>query len=296
LTVTASQNLAGVALEHNTQEDHATVLQATRGFTTGDGDTTLNAPINKNNYYGRFTGIQVQNISGRAVDMYVNYVENYEIATQHTPGCPGGTASDHALNVPDGTSHTFSSNGLHNGCFASATITASGKVVAIVNEEFTSNYLSSNPGHAEEDTSYAALRDLSATANLSAPLFKEDSYGNGTGLSIENVGTVDATNVVIILKGPTGTYKSNSISSSHGKAYVAFDLRLKPGSFWHGTPLTPTALGCQNNTTGCGTNGVFSVIVNSDQKIVAIANEAAYPPLTPLIPMDESNYEAFNLP
>jgi hypothetical protein len=161
LTVTASQNLAGVALEHNTQEDHATVLQATRGFTTGDSDTTLYAPINKNNYYGRFTGLQVQNVSGNLVDMNVTY-------KGAGGSCPSGTFADSASGVANGASHTFPSKELPDG---------------------------------------------SATANLSAPLFKEDSYGNGTGLSIENVGAVDATNVVITLTGPTGNKSLCSPSS-----------------------------------------------------------------------------------
>jgi hypothetical protein len=39
VTVTSSQPLAGVALEHMTMEDHATVLQATRGFIDSDADT-----------------------------------------------------------------------------------------------------------------------------------------------------------------------------------------------------------------------------------------------------------------
>jgi hypothetical protein len=47
LTVTSSQLLAGIALEHFTGEDHATVLQATRGFIGSDADSMLYAPINK---------------------------------------------------------------------------------------------------------------------------------------------------------------------------------------------------------------------------------------------------------
>jgi hypothetical protein len=74
------------------------------------------------------------------------------------------------------------------------------------------------------------------------------------------------------------------------------DLRLKPASFWDGTTLTPAVLGCQNRTTGCGANGVFSVIVTSDQNVVGVANESTYPIQTPRINQDKSNYEAFNLP
>jgi hypothetical protein len=65
LKVTSSQPLAGIALEHLTGEDHATVLQATRGFTNSDANAHLYAPINKNNSYYRFTGLQVQNADTR---------------------------------------------------------------------------------------------------------------------------------------------------------------------------------------------------------------------------------------
>jgi hypothetical protein len=65
LKVTSSQPLAGIALEHFTGELHATVLQATRGFTNSDANAHLYAPINKNNSYYRFTGLQVLNADTR---------------------------------------------------------------------------------------------------------------------------------------------------------------------------------------------------------------------------------------
>jgi hypothetical protein len=297
LTVTASQNLAGIALEHLVQEDHATLLQATRGFTSSDFATTVYAPINKNNYYHRFTGLQVQNVSSQSVTLNVTYKATSENANppNNPLGCQGGTYSDSAT-VASGSSYTFNSTKLPDNCFASATIVATGgNVVAVVNEAFMQSWLNDHPGHANEATAYNAIPNGSVSKNLSVPLFKEDSYSKSTGLSIENVGAVKATNVVITLKGPTGTYVSNPISIDPGSAYVAIDLRLKPSAFWNGTALNPTVLGCQNNTTGCGANGVFSVIVNSDQNIVGVANESTYPIDYPRINQDKSNYEAFNL-
>jgi hypothetical protein len=295
LTVTASQNLAGIALEHYTLEDHATVLQATRGLTDNDRDTTLYAPINKNYRYNRFTGLTVQNAGSGSITISVTYSFDYD---QYCPY--SGSVTVNTSYVASGASVTFPSSAFPSGCFATAKITASGgsdpKIVAIVNEAFTGAFLATNPNHAQEMTSYNAIPGNFATKKLSVPLFKEDSYSKSTGLSIQNVGTVRATNVVITLKGPTGTYISNPLSIDPGKAYVALDLRLKPGSFWNGTALTPAVLGCQDNTTGCGTNGVFSVIVTSDQNIVGVANESTYPNMAPRINQDKSNYEAFNLP
>jgi hypothetical protein len=289
LTVSSAQPLAGTALEHNTQETSATLLQATRGFSSADYDTKVYAPINKNNYFGRFTGLQVQNVSGGPVNMNVSYV------AQAAGTCPGGTFSDSATGVAPGASHTFPSTKLPDGCFASATVTASGDVVAVVNEAYTGAYLAAHPGTSQEATSYGALPNNAATQVISLPLFKEDAYSKGTGLSIQNVGSVKATNVVITLKGPTGTYVSNPLSIDPGAAYIAIDLRLKGASFWNGTALDPTVLGCVNTTTGCGANGTFGVVVTADQPVVAIANESTYPNTAPRIHQDKSNYEGFNL-
>jgi hypothetical protein len=297
LTVTSSQALTGISLEHSTGELHTTLLQATRGFTSDDYDTKIYAPINKNNYYHRFTGLQVQNVSGGQVNINVKYVATPEAANppNNPLGCPGGTYTDSATVAP-GSSYTFNSTKLPDNCYASATITASNNVVAVVNEAYMQPWLDANPGQANEVTAYNAIPNRSATYILSVPLFKEDSYSKGTGLGIQNVGAVRATNVVITLTGPTGTYVSNPISIDPGSTYVAIDLRLKPSTFWFGIALNPTVLGCQNNTTGCGANGVFSVRVSSDQNIVGVANESTYPFTAPLIHQDKSNYEAFDLP
>jgi hypothetical protein len=302
LTVTSSQPLAGIALEHKTMEDHATVLQSTHGFTTNDYDTIVYAPINKNDYYHRFTGLRVQNVSSGPVDMTVTYVAPYAAPTQNNPnGCQGGTFTDHATGVAPNTSYTFvqpNTTHLPVGCFGSATVKATGgNVVAVVNEAFMPPWLNDHPGHANEATAYNAIPNKFATTKLSVPLYKEDSYSKDTAISIENVGAAPATNVVITLKGPTGTYTSNPLSIDTGAAYVAMDLRFKPISFWkNGIAPTPTVLGCQNTTTGCGANGVFSVIVTSDQNIVGVTNESTYPITAPRINQDKSNYEAFNLP
>lgn len=295
LTVSSAQPLAGTVLEHETSAQDPVVLQATRAFSAADYDKTLFAPINKNSYYGRFTGLQVQNVSSGPVSIDVKYVAKAEAATGSNPnGCPGGTFQDHASGVAAGASHTFPSSVLPAGCFAAATITASDNVVAIVNEEFTSNFLTANPGRAPEDTAYQAAALKNATTVISLPLYKEDAYSNGTGISVQNVGSTQATNVVLTFKSPAGTFTSKPQTIAPGAALIVLDERNNPG-FWAGTAMTAAGLGCQPTTTGCGQNGTMGVIVTSDQPVVAIANEATYPFTNPLIHGDEGNYEGFNL-
>ena len=285
MTVTSAQPLAGSVLEHKTSENPATLLQATRGFTSTDSDTTVYAPIIKNSFYNRFTGLQVQNTGGSAINITVTY-------KSPIPGC---SVTDSATNVPAGASHTFVHlPGLTNlpiSCLASAKVVGTGPVVAIVNESYLSSYVAS--GHSQESTTYSAAPDSSKTVKLSAPLYKENSYNKGTGLQVQNVGSSNATNVVLAFSGPTGTYTTNSQTIAAGSSLTFVNVRNKPASFWNGTAMTPAALGC--TASGCGSNGVFGVTITADQPVVAIANESTYPFTAPLISQDKNNYEGFNL-
>lgn len=282
LTVTSAQPLAGVVLEHGT-EDPARIVQATRGFVPDDADTTAYAPIIKNTYYNRFTGLQVQNVSGSDVDVTVNYASS----------C--GSFTDSTTGLGDGESFTFvhlgTATNLPAGCLASATVEATGDVVAIVNESYVAAYLTG--GRNQESVTYSALADSAATAKISAPLFKEDSYSKGTGLQVQNVGTVTATDVVLVFSGAAGTFTSVAQEIGPGGSMTFVDVRNKATSFWDGTAMTPAALGC--TASGCAANGVFGVTVTSDQPVVAIANESTYPFTAPRISQDKNNYEGFNL-
>jgi putative intracellular protease/amidase len=293
LTVTSTQPLAGVCLEHKTTESNATVLQATRAFTSNDYDTKVYIPSNKQNFYGRFSGIQVQNVSGAPIDVNVTYIQSLNAGT----GCPGGTKTDSTTNLANGASWTFLSTAqLDNGCFASATVEATGDVVALVNESFLQSWLDTHPDVYQQSTSYGGIAAVSGTTVVSLPMFKENSYAKGTGVSLQNIGDAEATNVVISFIGPTGTYTLLPQTIGMGASIVLTDVRNRTD--WSGTPMTPTALGCSPdplNTTGCGANGLFGVIVEADQPVVAIANESTYPFAAPLIKQDKNNYEGFNL-
>jgi hypothetical protein len=284
MKVSSTTSLAGVVLEHKTTENPGTLLQATRGFASGDADDLVFAPIIKNNYYDRFTGLQVQNVNASGnVDITVTY--------SAVDGC-SGTFTDSATGVAPGTSHTFvhlTATDLPSGCLATAKVEVTGgNVVAIVNESFV-------PGYAgtQQSTTYSALPDVSATTKVSVPLYKEYSYGKWTGLQVQNVGSATASNVVLTFSGPTGTYVSNPLTIAPSAGVTFVDVRLKPATFWNGTAMTPTALGC--TASGCAGNGVFGVTVTADQNVVAIANESPYPFAATLVNQDKNNYEGFNL-
>jgi hypothetical protein len=295
---------AGIALEHLTGEDHATVLQATRGFTDSVANATLYAPINKNYRYNRFTGLQVQNVGQYSVNIMVTYFYN-----QDSRCTSSGSINDSKSNVAPGASVTFSSSVFPTGCFASTKIVATGNsplIVGIVNESFTGQYIATHPGHAQEATAYAAIPQSPFINHhiLSVPLFKEDSYSKATGVSVQNIGSQPA-HLVATFKNSSQTFITNYIIINPNQAIVLQDMRLldsNPPSWWRGwdtsggkPAMNPTTLGC--NANGCGANGVFSVILNSinNYPIVAVANESTYPIDAPRINQDKSNYEAFSL-
>ncbi len=284
LTVTSSQPLAGVVSEHGSEQP-AVLLQSTRAFAPADGNVKAYAPIIKNEFFNRFTGLQVQNVSAAAITIDVTY--NGSGGT-----CAGQTFTNQATNVAAGASFTFvhlvgqAGNTMPAGCLASATITATGgNIVAIVNEAFTAAFLNGGGnGGRQEATTYSAFAASAATTTVKAPLYKENSFNKGTGLQVQNVGTANATNVVVTFVGSGGTYVTNPQTISAGGALTLAEMYKKPAMF-NGTPI-PADIN--------GAAGVFGVTVTSDQPVVAIANESTYPFNASSIQQDKNNYEAFN--
>ncbi|MBI3960091.1 MAG: hypothetical protein HY328_14860 [Chloroflexi bacterium] len=284
LTVTSSQPLAGVVSEHGSEQP-AVLLQSTRAFAPQDGNAKAYAPIIKNEYFNRFTGLQVQNISAATITIDVTY--NGSGGT-----CAGQIFTNQAANVAAGASATFvhlvgqAGNTMPAGCLASATINATGgNIVAIVNEAFTSAFLAGGGnGGRQEATTYAAFPASAATTTVKAPLFKEKSYDKLTGLQVQNVGSVDATNVIATFVGPGGTYTTNPLTIKAGSGLTIIEMYKHPELF-NGTPIPADIKDAA---------GVFGVTITSDQSIVAIANESTYPFGASPLQQDKNNYEAFN--
>jgi hypothetical protein len=276
ITSVASQPLAGTVLEYTVGETVATALKGTRGFTAADFDTKAYAPVVKKNSFGRFTGVQVQNVSSSPITVTIDYVGT-------RPSCRGVTTQDVRTNVLPGTSTTVvqlsSGSNFTDQCTGSATITASGNFVAVVNED-------NMTGSPKSGAVYFAIPDHSATTKLSAPLFKNNRFGFDTGFQIQNVGGATATNVVATFacKGNNSTNTPfTAVSNPQTIASGAAKLFFKPydsqqSDFTAANPFSLTGANC-------------GVTVTSDQKIVAIANET---PRTAGA-LDDNNYEGFNL-
>jgi hypothetical protein len=277
MQATSGQPLAGTVMEYTVGEAVATVLQGTRGFTTNDFDNKAYAPVVKNNRFGRFTGIQVQNVSGGSINVTISYKGT-------SSNCSALTATDTFNGLANNASKTFvnltGQSNFQNNCTGSATISATGDFVAIVNE-------ANMTGSPTAGITYSAIPDSLATTKVSAPLFKDRRFGFSSGLQIQNVGASTANNVVATFtcKGNGGantpfTAISNPRVIASQGAYLFFRPASMPaGTFTGGNPFS-----LQN--ANCG------VTVTSDQPIVAIINET---PDTAGA-LDDNNYEAFNLP
>ena len=277
LTVTSAQPMAGVVMEHSTTDATAVALFGTRGFTANDFDTTAYAPVIKNEFYGQFTGLQVQNVSGGDIDITVTYI------VAQGPNA-GETITQEATGVADGESHTFvqldAVDGgvgtyLDAGDLAGATVTATGDFVAIVNEQNSA---------ASVGITYSAMPDGSASQMVSVPLFKDYFYGSSSGLQIQNVGSAEASATATFActteGGATSTSVSDPFSIAAGETFL----------FYH-----PSEAG----QAGADLFGSFpsesncSVTIEADQNIVAIVNEQGVEANAGNL--DNNNYEGFNL-
>jgi len=276
LSVVGDQPLAGVVMEHDTSASVATVLNSTRGFTSASFDTKAYAPVVKNGWYGRFTGLQIQNTSGSPISMTVTYAG--------TGGdCAGNTYEDSATNVADGTSQTFVHLGttgtdLPEECVGTATIEATGNFVAIVNEQETT-------GSPKAGITYSAINDSATTTKVSVPLFKDGYYGALTGLQIQNIGAVATTSWTATFNctdTSSGTFTAISSDAKTGQIQpgAAYLFYSPSGAdlFTAGNPFVSSSVNC-------------AVTIVADQPIVAIVNEAP----TVAGNLDDNNYEGFNL-
>lgn len=273
----SSARLAGAVLEHFHIESVATILQATRGFTEADFDDKVFAPVIKNSRFNRFTGLQIQNVTAGAIDITVTY-------TGSAGDCAGNSYTDTATGVAAGASHTFvhlaGRTTLPENCTASATVTATGNVVAIVNESFVSAFVGA--GNSQRSTTFSAMPEAGATTKISVPLYKDNRFNKITGLQIQNIGSA-AANITASFScqgGATFTATSSPQSVAAGGAVLFFRPSNQADKFPGGSPFS-------SDNVNCG------VTVTSDQNIVAIANESVTPESG--FQQDNNNYEGFNL-
>jgi hypothetical protein len=283
LIVTSDVLMAGVVMEHATAQNPAKVVYATRGFTADEFDNRAYAPVIKDMYYGAFTGIQVQNVNEiGAIDVKITYhvtagPHKGEVITQTKTGIPAGTSYTFVQLTPPPNESPLPMENL-----ASAIIEAKGgEFVAVVNEDAADH---------SSGIAYSAIPESKTTSRISAPLFKDYYYGATSGLQIQNVGMVTATNVLArfdceVAQGESFVARSNPQVVGPGSA-VLFYHPFEREDLFTGTLLFKA------ERANC------AVTVTSDQEVVAIVNEMGVNDGYGMnfYGVDDNNYEGFNLP
>lgn len=263
-------NIAGVVVEHpHNPSGPAEFVLSTRGFAPDEADEKVGAPIIKNDYFGRTTGLQVQNAGTSATQVSAVF--------RGSDGpCAGQSYNGASVTLQPGEGYTYhpgrgNMGGFPAGCFGSAIVTASagGKLVATVNE---------SGGTPPKKTMYSAFGKKNATAKVALPLVKEEYFGRTTGVAIANLGDVETTVTAVynVQGGSAVTLTPQTIPPGGSIALV--QVNRNPAKYG------AAAAGL------FGKNTAVVVTSNNGQPIVAIAQERALDGS-----VDIKNYEGFNL-
>jgi hypothetical protein len=272
LSVVATGNIAGVALEYVDGQSPATRVQAASMFGTEDvGDTAL-CPTIKNDFAGnhRTTGVTVANTSAAAVNVTGEFTVAQGTSAVGTKFTQGPVA------IPAGKSFVFgalqgTAGGLPAGNLASAKFTSSAPGIVAVTAETNIS------GSPVKQTTYTCFNPANATAKVAAPVVKRDFGNNTTGITVQNANTTGAVTV-------SATYSCNSGANTYGPV-TSTSLNPGDGFTFFQPAAVPAGNLCAVTLDGGGAN-----------KIVAIVNESSDGfPGTPQFLLNTKNYEGFNL-
>jgi hypothetical protein len=278
MTLTSAQPIAGAMLEHEHSASVGTVLQGSSGFAPAELGQVAYCPTIKKAYFGRSSGLQVQNAHNAAQTVTVTFIASN--GTEYVSTDPD------LVNLAPGASTTLLDDPIlpASGVLVAATIEgASGPVAAIVNE----SQLPLPPGVAQTSTTYNCQSANTASTTLSYPAYKEGWFGRTTAIQIQNVGGANATNVVLKFTDNLGNVRQTNAQTVNAGASSVFLCVSANAGLWSGPSLAGSTLS--------------GVIVTSDQPIIAVANEASWGSLSPCTPnngagsFDKSTSNAFNL-
>jgi hypothetical protein len=171
VVVSSDQSIAAIVNQNTT--GGAIYNGSYTGFTAGSDSFYL--PVILKNFYGYYTEISVQNAAGSPVNVTVTY---------STPGC-----SDSRANLPVGTAVRFDNRQTCSGGLSSngsASISATGPVVAVVNQISTS-------GNKEQ--TYNGFSPADGASTLYAPIALFQYYGFTSAFQVQNIsgGPMDIT-------------------------------------------------------------------------------------------------------
>lgn len=274
--------IVGSVIEHPTSGTAAYAL-STRGSAPAEADTTVFAPVIKNDFSGGTTALVIQAVGG---DVTVDVDFSRTNSIPDTLTCNGTTSgvsiSEGATVVVGGPNDLNLPASFANGCFGSAVVTVaggSGQVVATVNEV-------SGLGRAV----YSGFPQSAASQSVAVPLVKEEFFNGRTAVVVQAVGDSGTTTKITANYVTSGGAASTCTSSSpcgvvpanggagddstNGGAAVNFRQLNNFSSQYTASTLPPV-----------GTNNAVTV-ASDTLPVVVIAQEA-------VTGLDVKNYEGF---
>jgi hypothetical protein len=321
---TNDQPLAGVVFEDYKDASPATYTKVTRGFGTGDYDTTFYAPAVKYQYpdgsgatspnKSKWSGLVVHNADTVQVTVNITYTL---VARNGNPAHPDvGNKYYHNAVLDPGESAFFlfhtglnPAPGTQERDLLSAEIGATGNIVAVVNEE--GDYAIAG---TRDYALYSAMPKRSAANRFSAPAYKEQYNGKFHGVVTMNVGdsaAVFTATLTVVGRGVGYTGVMNAGDSVRIKTSspvppggsVTFFMVCQDyfNQFTDLTGDTHQMADLCSGPAGAPTGGVNTgLIVESSQPIVVLANEEVLWYVNPAnvgdgYGEDASNYEGFPL-
>ena len=139
----------------------------------------------------------------------------------------------------------------------------------------------------QTSVTYACQAESTATTRISFPGYKENRFGRTTALQVQNVGAVNATNVVLEFTDNNGQIRTTNPQSIAAGASSTFLCVSNNGTLWNGASLSDAT--------------ISGVIITADQPVIAIANEASWTSANPCLgdngsgSFDKASASGFNL-
>jgi hypothetical protein len=165
VVISADQEIAAIVNQNTANEDSTSGYNGSyTGFSAGS--STFNIPIVLSEFYGYYTEISIQNAGEEPVDVTVDYVDT---------ACTDDTETGLAKGAAVRFNNEDSCDGTVN---SSATINATGPVVAIVNQISEGDNL---------EQSYNGFSPANGGNELYAPIALKAFYGFNSSMQIQNL-------------------------------------------------------------------------------------------------------------
>jgi len=253
VVISSDQSIASIVNQSTTGS--AIYNGSYTGFSSGS--TSFYLPVILNNYYGYHTEISIQNAGSSPVNVTVSY---------STAGCTD-TKSSLAVGAAVRFSNTTTCSGGLNGN-GSATISATGPVVAVVNQ-----IAGSSPGPARNmEQTYNGFSTSDGAPTLYSPIALNAYYGFNTSFQVQNIGS-----------GPmniTATYSDGKVATVNnvaaGKAATFLQNQEGHAASWTGSAVITNNTG--QNMVGI-VNQASSAMAASFNMFAAGATTWALPSL-----------------